>query len=283
MRTLIPGRGTLPEGWMPEQVYVIRYATRPTAVAAEHFMGHIPHGEASMPIDYFVWLITGPDAAILVDAGFTPETAEARSGREHLGSPLEVAEALDYPVERIPSVVVTHMHYDHTGYLGHLPDATVHVQEAEMAFWTGRHVRRGLYATIAHPDDVAALVRANFDGRVDILSGDAEIAPGVTVHHVGGHTPGMQVVRVQIPGRAPIVLASDSSHFDANVCEDRPFSIAHETPRMYDAFDALRQLAVGTAGELGTIVPGHDPAVTERFAPADGGDPRLVGRVWSLL
>lgn len=282
MRLLTAGRGTMPEGWAPREVYVIRYATRPSAVVGEHFMGHRDDGDHSMPIDYYVWLVAGEGAAVLVDAGFTPQTAQARPGRQHLGSPLEVAEALGYPVERIPSVVVTHLHYDHTGYLDQLPDATIHVQAAEMAFWTGRHVRRGLYASIATPEDVAGIVRANFAGRVDVVDGDAEIATGVTVHHVGGHTPGMQVVRVAREGRDPVVLASDASHFDANLCQDRPFSIADSTPGMYDAFDRIHALATTPDRRLGPVVTGHDPLVAERWPAAPGLDGPLAGRAWRV-
>lgn len=86
---------------------------------------------------------------------------------------------------------------------------------------------------------------------------------GVTVHHVGGHTPGLQVVRIRTV-RGHAVIASDASHFEANLREDRPFSIVHTLPAMYDAFDRVRELA----DDLDLIVPGHDPIVLQRF-PAD--------------
>ena len=69
-----------------------------------------------------------------------------------------------------------------------------------------------------------------------------------------------------------VVLASDATHFYANLQEDRPFAIVHSLPGMYDAFDRLRELA---GGDDARIVPGHDPLVLERFAaPA----PELEGR-----
>jgi hypothetical protein len=69
------------------------------------------------------------------------------------------------------------------------------------------------------PEDVLALVAANFAGRVRWVDGEAEIAPGISVHRVGGHTPGMQVVRVATALRY-VVLASDASHFYENVGTD---------------------------------------------------------------
>jgi glyoxylase-like metal-dependent hydrolase (beta-lactamase superfamily II) len=104
-------------------------------------------------------------------------------------------------------------------------------------------------------------VRLNFERRVRFVSGEAEPAPGVSLHLVGGHAPGLQVVRVRTAG-GPVVLASDATHFYANLAEDRPFSIVHSLAGMYDAFDRVRELA---GGEDARIVPGHDPLVLERY------------------
>ncbi len=60
--------------------------------------------------------------------------------------------------------------------------------------------------------DVAAMIRRLFEGRVQFHDGTEELAPGVTVHHVGGHTMGLQVVRVRTR-RGWVVLAADASHF----------------------------------------------------------------------
>lgn len=275
-------RGTFPAGWRPEAVYAIRYATRPTALRQEHFYGHDDCGHASMPIDYFVWLVAGPGAAVLVDAGFTPATAAARPGRQHLGSPLDIAEKLGYPLSAIPSVVVSHAHYDHTGYLAEMPQARVHLQQRELAFWVGPHARREMYRTIVDEDDILGIVRSNFAGAVDLYDGDAWIAPGVSAHLVGGHTAGTQIVRVGLASGEAVVLASDASHFYENIGAERPFSIAHTVPSMFDAFDTIEGLARRTDGEAGIIVPGHDPAVKDKFPASLTDDPDATGRVWRI-
>ena len=64
------------------------------------------------------------------------------------------------------------------------------------------------------------------------------------LHLVGGHAPGLQVVRVET-GDGPLVLASDAAHFYANLEHDRPYAIVHSLPGMYDAFDRVRALAGG--------------------------------------
>ena len=59
------------------------------------------------------------------------------------------------------------------------------------------------------------MVRNVYSGRVIFHDGDGEVAPGITVHKIGGHSRGLQCVRVMTAG-GPVVLASDSSHFYEN-------------------------------------------------------------------
>ncbi|WP_177220301.1 N-acyl homoserine lactonase family protein [Agrococcus baldri] len=266
--------------WKPEHIYAIRYATRPTALRHEHFYGHIDCGDDSMPIDYFVWLIAGQGEAILVDAGFTPEVGARRGDRIHLGSPLEAAEALGYPIAAIKSLIITHGHYDHTGYVHELPAAKVHMQERELAFWVSRHAHKEMYRAILEENDLLELVRRNLSGGVDLITGDAQLAQGVSVHLVSGHTAGMQVVRVVVDDQV-VVLASDASHFFENIEADKPFSITHSTPQMFDAFDRAFELA-SSATAVGQIIPGHDPRVRDRLAPVDPAL-GLDGRVWQIV
>jgi len=109
-------------------------------------------------------------------------------------------------------------------------------------------------------EDVVGMVRRVYAGRVKFHDGDAEIAPGVSVHHIGGHTMGLQVVRVHT-ARGWVVVASDAAHFYANFRDTRPFPIVLDVGRMVDGYDRLRALA----DSEDHIVPGHDPLVTARY------------------
>jgi glyoxylase-like metal-dependent hydrolase (beta-lactamase superfamily II) len=65
-----------------------------------------------------------------------------------------------------------------------------------------------------HPydvDNVVAMVRRVYEGRVTFHDGATELAPGITLHRVGGHARGLQVVRVKT-ARGHVVLASDAAH-----------------------------------------------------------------------
>jgi glyoxylase-like metal-dependent hydrolase (beta-lactamase superfamily II) len=242
-------------------VYAVKYATR-DARSGEHFYGHDLH-DVPMPMDYFVWAAVSAEHTVVVDAGFTAEVA-ARRGRKHLRCPTEGLEAVGIDCARVPYVILTHLHYDHVGNLEKFPEATYVVQEAEMAFWTGRYAGRDHFRTIVEVDDIAYLVRENFEGRLRFVAGSEEIVPGIEVHRTGGHSAGLQVVRVKT-ARGSVVLASDATHFYANIEQDRPYSIVSDLPRMYGAFDLVHALADSSAH----MVPGHDPLVMERF-PAAG-------------
>jgi glyoxylase-like metal-dependent hydrolase (beta-lactamase superfamily II) len=250
---------TYEENAMGYKVYAIRYGTRDGGRRSEDFYAGDPH-DGPHPLAYYMWAIVGDDSrAFVVDAGFRPETA-ARRERNVVCDPLEVLRALGVDPSSQGDVILTHLHYDHVGHYGAFPRARFWVQDQEMTFWTGRYAARDGYRRIIEPEDIVGLVGLNFDRRLQFVDGPATVAPGITVHRVGGHSPGLQVVRVET-GRSAIVLASDAAHFYENFEDDRPFSIVHTLSDMYGAFDRLRELADAP----GNVVPGHDPLVLERY------------------
>jgi glyoxylase-like metal-dependent hydrolase (beta-lactamase superfamily II) len=253
------------------EVLAVRYGYRDGKLG-EHFYGHDPHDDPA-PLDFFVWVLRSGDRAILVDTGFTVEEARAR-GRIITEPIPEVLRRVGMELSDVGEVILTHLHYDHAGHVHALPRARMWLQEAELRFWTGRHAHRAGFKAVVTPEDVVGVVRANLDGRVRHVQGDAEVAPGVTVHRVGGHAPGLQVVRVRTED-GPLVLASDAAHLYANLEQDRPFSVVHSLADMYDAFDRVQELA----GPGGTWVPGHDPEVVRRYAAAGTGLEGVVVRL----
>lgn len=255
------------------EVYAVKYAEH--AASRREYYLHLhqdPH-DAPVSIDYFVWLLRGPDGDVVVDTGFTAETG-ARRGRTFLRTPAEGLAELGVDSGSVPTVVLSHLHYDHVGDLSPFPLARFVLQERELAFWTGRYASRGELRRVVEVEDVVAVVRANYAGRIHFVDGDAELAPGLSVHVVGGHSPGLQVLAVQT-GTGPVVLAIDAAHFYANLELDAPFATLHDLPGMYRAFDRLRELA----GRDGVIVPGHDPEVLKRFPPAAPGLEGIAARI----
>jgi len=258
----------------PFAVYAIRFAHRDASLRGEHFYRGDPRANEPYPISYFVWAAVSPEATVVVDAGFTPETAKRRGNRDYLQSPMETLRHLGVDARSVAHLVVTHLHYDHVGHARDFPAARLLLQRSEWEFWTGPLATRGDYGHLHERDDVTYLRQEVDSDRLRLIDGDVTVVPGVTLHHVGGHTPGLQVVRVTT-AVGHVVLASDASHFYENIASDRPYAIVDHLPSMYRAFDRLRELADAEA----LIVPGHDPKVLDRFPVAAPGLTGLAVRV----
>ena len=246
----------------PYRIYAVRYAHR-QCTSSEAFYGD--YHASPMTMDYFVWALTNGSHTVVVDLGFT-EPVGTRRGRQFLRCPSKGLVEIGVDASQVEHVILSHFHYDHVGNYALFPKATFYVQDAEMAFYTGRHAALPAFRHSIEADDVCALVRLNYERRLVFVDGAREIVPGVAVHKVGGHTAGMQIVTVDhAKGRA--VVASDASHYYRNFEARIPFNTLHDLPGVYGAFDRIRELA--GAPEL--VIPGHDPLVLERLRRvADG-------------
>jgi glyoxylase-like metal-dependent hydrolase (beta-lactamase superfamily II) len=260
------------QGALPKyQIYAIRYATR-DAARRDHFLGGDPH-DVPMPMDYFLWVIVGDQRTVVVDTGFTSAIALLR-GRQHLRCPVDSLQLIGIDAGEVRDVVITHMHYDHAGNLSKFPNARVHLQEAEMNFVSGCHMREKALSHSYECEDVVCAVRLNFAGRVEFCRGDTELHPGISLHLAGGHTPGMQFVRVHTQ-RGWVVLASDTAHYYENIEARRAFPIVADLRQMVDGWTMVNALADSPSH----VVPGHDPSVMIRYPAAK---PELDGIVVRL-
>ena len=260
---------------MNYEVYAVKYAHHARR-RSENFIGGVPGGDAHdgpMPLDYFVWLIRGDGREIVVDTGFSAAMA-AKRGRDHLRCPTAGLRMLGCDSRTVKDVVITHLHYDHVGNFDLFPAATLHLQDLEMHYATGRHMAKPVFSGAYEVEDVVGMVRRVYAGRVRFHDGDAEIAPGVSVHLIGGHTLGLQVVRVATR-RGWVVVASDASHFYANMEQVRPFPIVYSVADMVAGYDRLRALAESSAH----VIPGHDPLVLERYPAPSTGLQGIVARL----
>jgi glyoxylase-like metal-dependent hydrolase (beta-lactamase superfamily II) len=255
----------------PYEIYAVKYAHH-DRLASANFIGGDPHDDP-MPLDYFVWAIRGPDKTWVVDTGFDAAMGRQRQ-RNVIRSPAEGLKALDIDADRIEDVIISHMHYDHCGNHQLFERARYHVQDREMLYVTGRCM---CHAPIRHSydiEDVVKMVRRLYDGRVAFHDGDGELAPGISVHFVGGHTMGLQIVRVWTK-RGWVVLASDAAHLYANIEQVRPYPIVHNVADMLAGY----QRAYALASSPRHVIPGHDPLVLKRY-PAPR--PELAGIVARL-
>ena len=243
------------------QVWALKYGTRPARTRAESFLFDDNH-DAPHPIDYFIWVIRNETRTILVDTGYDTEEA-GRRGRPITLHPVEALAQIGIGPEEIDEVIVTHLHYDHAGCLDSFPNAVFHIQSAEMAYATGPCMCMSALQMPFSVQHVVAMVRHVYSGRVVFHEGDAQIAPGVTVHAVGGHSKGLMSVRVKTEG-GWLCLASDAAHFYENFLARKPFPIVVDVEAMYRGWDIIQSLA-STPEQC---VPGHDPLVLDLFPSA---------------
>ena len=246
----------------PYRIYAVRYAHR-ACTTSEAFYGD--YHRAPMTMDYFVWALTNGTETVVVDLGFT-EDVGTRRGRQFLRCPGKGLAEIGVEAASVKHVILSHFHYDHVGNYALFPNATFYVQDAEMAFYTGRNVSLGAFRRSVEVEDICALIRLNYEGRLVFVDGVREVVPGVSVHKVGGHTAGMQIVSVA-HARGQAVVASDASHYYRNFEERIPFNTLHDLPGMYRAFDTIGDLA--SSPEL--VIPGHDPLVLERLRKVGDG------------
>ncbi len=245
------------------EVYALRYA-RHERRATDNFLGGDPH-DASMPLDYYVWAIQGGGRTWIVDTGFGAEQARLR-GRQYLRSPAEALKTIGVDADKVEDVIITHTHYDHVGGLELFPNATFHIQDREMEFCTGRTMCHPTFKEALDVENVVGLVRRVFAGRVLFHDGAVELAPGLSLHFIGGHTMGLQSVRV-MTRRGPVVLASDAAHLYAHLDQRRAFPVVYNVAAMLEGHETLRRLAASPRH----IIPGHDPLVAERYPAARSG------------
>jgi glyoxylase-like metal-dependent hydrolase (beta-lactamase superfamily II) len=254
------------------EILVLKYAEFTQRKRFESFIAADDH-DAPHPIDYFVWVIRNSERTIVVDTGF--DAAEgAKRGRKVDRAPAAALEQVGVAAGRVDQVIITHLHYDHAGTLGAFPAARFHLQAAEMAYATGpcmchNHLRYPF--TLEH---VCEMVKNVYSGRVEFHDGDAEIAPGITVHKIGGHSRGLQAVRVATAG-GPVVLASDAAHFYENFEKGKVFPITIDIGDVLDGYNRLKALA----GSPRRVVPGHDPLVLQRYPALNGQTKGIVHRL----
>jgi len=160
-------------------------------------------------------LLRSGQHVVLVDAGTGDkwdETWRTRYGIEGQGI-LEASLAREgVRPEDVTLLVLTHFHFDHAGGATHLgaegravptfPNARVCVQRQDLEDAKHPHLRvKASYL----PENWAPLEEA---GLLDLVEGDQELLPGLSVRLVPGHIKGLQMIVIEGGGRK-LVYPSD--------------------------------------------------------------------------
>lgn len=209
-------------------------------------------------------LVIAGNRRLLVDPGLGDWPPTAIGDGWHRDEPTALDQSLRAaglePTD-ITDVILTHLHIDHCG--GTLtgspagtslrfPRARHFVQRREWdhaVAGAGRRHRSGY-----HPTAFLPLAAA---GVLELVDGDAEPAPGITLRLTPGHTPGFQLVLVQANGVTAACL-SDLLPTGSRVAT--PYIIGYDSePRV--TMQTKARLFEQAASEQWLCLPPHDPAV----------------------
>lgn len=254
-------------------LYALRYGIGQSWTTSNTYIptsGFQPSEDLDHRLFCYVWVAVSTERTILIDGGCDEATALAR-GISWERSPMDSLRVLGIDPSDVDDVVISHLHWDHAGNLAAFPNARFHLHPEEFHYAASpamrhRYLRRPYDA--GQLRDVISLIH---DGRVSFTNGTTEIAPGVTVHPVGGHTPGTQVVRVPT-ARGFVVVASDARHYTHNNSGGDaggvPFSVVVRVDDYCDAALSVDALAATPDH----IIPGHDPSVAHGYPSVDGDE-----------
>ncbi len=245
--------------------------------------------EMYLPPDALDWalnvmVVRSGDRNILIDAGLgmDPDLNLPRAGQliRRLG-------ASGINLGEITDVVITHLHMDHIGGLlvdgvkeQLHPELRIHVAAAEVEFWKAPDFSRTNMPP-GFPDALRATAThflAEYGSYVRTFDEVHEIAPGVTAHRTGGHTPGHSVVRLNSNGEA-LTFAGDAI-----------FAVGFEQPNWHNGFEhdpeGAAQVRITLLNELaGTgemLVATHLPFPSVGRVSADGDVYRWVPVFWDF-
>jgi glyoxylase-like metal-dependent hydrolase (beta-lactamase superfamily II) len=252
------------------EVYAIRFGTLPQFPVSGLVAGADESRRIDIPV--MVWLLKGSNGKrVLVDSGFHQQKFVDQWKVQSFRSPAEAVAAAGIKASEITDIIITHAHWDHVGGVDLFPDATVWIQRDEYAYYTGeawhaRNTHGGI-----DPTHMAVLLELNTKGRLRFVNGDDRaVLPGIRCYTGGRHTYASQYVGVQTSG-GTAVITSDNMYLYENLEKRVPIAQTLDAASNLRAQDRIRSLA----RDLSLIVPGHDPAVFERYPRVAEGVVRI--------
>ncbi len=251
------------------EVFAIRYASIPDFPVSALVAGADPARKLSIAMT--VWLVRGNGRNILVDSGFYRPQFFKTWKVEGFMKPSDAVAQAGVKPEEITDVIITHMHWDHADGMDLFPNARIWLQKDEYTYYTGPAWQSQNTHGGIDPDDVLAAVKLNVAGRLSMVNGDSqEIIPGITCYTGGKHTYQSQYVGVNTRA-GTVVLASDNMYLYENLEKHAPIAQTLDTDSNLRAQERMKQLAASPR----LIIPGHDPAVFEKFPKVREGVVRI--------
>lgn len=222
-------------------------------------------------IPYPSFLIQHEQGLVLVDTGLVPAAAkDARAVYGELADQLKMVfreehtvdrqiQALGFKLSDVGHVIISHLHFDHTGGMYLFPHAQFYVMSGELqyAYWPAKAGPLFRREDIEPTRDFAwnQIEGGEFD-----LFGDGAIR----MIHMPGHTPGNSSVMVRLASRT-LLLSMDTTHLRSGYDRDIPMPSNYNTLDSVRSIRRLRQLSRGVNTALWIT---HDPDDWKTFKHA---------------
>lgn len=213
-------------------------------------------GGSQLPTSVNAFLVKTGNQIVLVDTGagafFGPTLNKLQLSLKAAG----------YSPEQVTDILITHLHADHVGGLVsgetiQFPNATVHADQHELAFWLDKAKME------AAPKEAqgffkmaqAALGPYQKAGKVAPFDGEVQLAPGLKSRPAPGHTPGHSFYVLESKGQK-LVFWGDLMHFEEVQFPEPPITVSFDVDSK--AARAQRLKAFAEAAKQGYLVaPAH--------------------------
>lgn len=232
--------------------------TAPGPVIYSHPYGR--HEPVRIAQNFF--LVEAEGHRVLVDPGLDDLGSYASPQLEEEPASLESRSTVDIlsdagvRPDEIDILILTHLHFDHYVNAPLFEKARIIVNRREYEYVLLPENRRYLPRE-SFPRRVFAWLVDEAWERVVLVEGEGEVLPGLSVIETGGHSPGHQIVTVEIGGET-VVIPGDEVYMYANLEEDIPIGYYYSFEKHVRAMDLIRDVG-------DHVLPAHDPLVVERY------------------
>ena len=242
------------------EVYAVRFATLADFPVSSLIAG--ADRARRMDIAMMIWVLKGADGRVaIVDSGFHREQYFRQFTVKDYITPSDAIAPLGLKPADVTDIFLSHMHWDHAGGIDLFPSARVWLQKEEYDYYTGDAWQSARTHGGIDADDVLEIVRRNTMGKVSFVRGDDETSLSGIGFGIGGkHTFQSQFVTVTTR-TGTVVMASDNVYLYENMDAHKAIAQTLDAVSNLRTQDRMRSLA----SDPRLVVPGHDPAVFDRF------------------
>lgn len=192
------------------------------------------------------YLIVHPKGTLLWEAGLVPDElvgSDKPEAERAMKSQLDHLGDLGYSEKGITYLALSHAHSDHTGDANSFASSTWLVRQAE---------RDAMFSSTPYPGATPAYFAKLKDSKTVLITGDHDVFGDgrVVLKPAPGHTPGHQVLFVNLPNTGPIVLAGDLYHYAEQRTLNRLSTLDVDPAQANASREAIEAFVKQTAAQL---------------------------------